>query len=100
MSHTPEEVATFLSGGRPTHQLKLAESRDERRIRLILDLLIDMKASLSVVERDSFKPLWTSSESTSPLRTRHCSHGSRNVQMKCAGLASPNETPSFRLALP
>jgi len=39
----------------PAHQLKLAESRHERRIRFILDLLIDMKASLSAVERDSFK---------------------------------------------
>jgi len=57
MSHTPEEVDAFLSRSHTVEQLKIARARADKGRRLVLDFLVDINASVHVVERPTFRRL-------------------------------------------
>jgi len=57
LSHTPDEVRTFLAGDLLLEQPRDGRSEEEQRAGLLFDLLVDLNASVHAVERPAFKRL-------------------------------------------
>jgi len=89
LTHSVEEVRTFLAAGARTHPVISVESREERRARTLFAFLVRQKVSLHAVESPEFKALVRELEVRLPPSHEDAS----NILQTCAYKISKSDFP-------